>query len=117
MPAWESLILTWAELGILPRSWRAALAEWRGVYFIFDQAKRGGYVGSASGAENILGRWTSYAATGHGGNKGLRDSKPTDLLFSILQRTSPDMAPPSVVALEDRWKDRLHTRAFGLNEN
>jgi hypothetical protein len=34
MPDWRDLVLTWAELSALPRSWRAALGEWRGVYLI-----------------------------------------------------------------------------------
>ena len=79
--------------------------------------RRAGYVGSAYGAENILGRWRSYAKTGHGGNRSLRASAPADLRFSILQRTSPDLEASDVIALEASWKDRLHTRQFGLNLN
>ncbi|VVS95965.1 conserved hypothetical protein [Erythrobacter sp. EC-HK427] len=101
----------------MPSSWKAALAQWRGVYFIHDRARNAGYVGSASGAENILGRWQDYARSGHGGNRELRDSKPDDLVFSILERTSPDLAASEVVALEASWKARLHTRTTGLNAN
>lgn len=117
MPSWEALVLTWTELQNLPSTWRTTLAQWRGVYFIFDTVAGRGYVGSAYGEENILGRWLAYARTGHGGNKGLRASQPGDLRFSILQRTSPDMDPADIVALESTWKDRLHTRAHGLNHN
>jgi len=117
IPNWENLVLTWDELSAMPRSWRASLANWRGVYFIYDRARRAGYVGSAYGADNILGRWRTYAETGHGGNVKLRQSNPKDLSFSILQRTSPDMDIESVVALEGAWKDRLHTRVSGLNAN
>jgi len=117
MPAWEDLVLSWSELQLLPATWRARLAEWRGIYFIFDVARGQGYVGSAYGQDNILGRWRSYAATGHGGNVKLRDSDPADLRFSILQRTSPDTLGEEVVALESAWKARLHTRSHGLNVN
>ncbi|HTX49527.1 MAG TPA: GIY-YIG nuclease family protein [Caulobacteraceae bacterium] len=117
MPHWADIALSWAELRLLPTSWRSALAEWRGVYFIFDVARRAGYVGSAYGADNLLGRWRAYAQTGHGGNKMLRQSKPDDLRFSILERTSPDMDSAEVIRLEANWKARLHTREFGLNEN
>ncbi len=117
MPAWEDIVLTWAELQLLPASWKAALSEWRGVYFIFDVARRSGYVGAAYGADNLLGRWTNYARTGHGGNKLLRQSKREDLRFSILERTSPDMKSVDVIVIEGSWKARLHTRGFGLNEN
>lgn len=51
MPDWEDIVLTWEQLSVLPASWRAALAEWRGVYFIFDEQRRAGYVGSAYGAD------------------------------------------------------------------
>jgi hypothetical protein len=36
---------------------------------------------------------------------------------SILQRVSPDMEPAEIILLESSWKDRLHTREFGMNEN
>jgi hypothetical protein len=117
MPDWKELILTWGELQSLPRAWRSALAQWRGIYLIYDVARRSGYVGSAYGHDNILGRWSNYAQTGHGGNRELRGSAPEDLRFSILQRTSPDLEPSDVVSLEASWKQRLHTREFGLNLN
>lgn len=117
MPAWRDIVLDWQELQNLPASWRAALAEWRGIYLIYDTARQAGYVGAAYGADNLLGRWRNYAKTGHGGNRDLRASKPTNLRFSILQRTSPDLEAAEVIALERSWKDRLHTRQFGLNAN
>lgn len=117
MPNWTDLNLTWAQLQVLPRSWRARLAEWRGVYLIFDTDRGAGYVGSAAGAENILGRWANYGRTGHGGNVQLRSSRPESLRFSILQLTSPDLAMADFIAIESSWKARLHTREFGLNSN
>lgn len=118
MPAWDELVLTWEELRALPSGWRAALAQWRGVYFIFDTSDGKGYVGSASGADNLLGRWLGYAASGHGGNRLLRGRDPTNFRFSVLQRVSPDLPADDVVRLEATWKQRLHTREpFGLNDN
>jgi hypothetical protein len=117
MPPWEELILSWAELRVLPQKWRIALSQWRGVYLIFDVRRAAGYVGSAFGAENLLGRWLTYASSGHGGNKQLRQSQPENLRFSILQRTSPDLDPKEVMRIEGNWKNRLHTRSHGLNEN
>lgn len=76
-----------------------------------------GHVGSACGTENIHGRWRDYVRNGHRGNRELKDSRPEDLRFSMLQRTSPDLVTEAVVALEPSWKDRLHTRAFGFNQN
>lgn len=67
---------------------------------------------------NLLGRWRNYAASGHGGNRLLRQRDPANFRFSILQRVSPDMDPADIVRLEATWKARLHTRApAGLNDN
>jgi len=117
-PDWRDIVLTWEELKVLPRSWRSALAEWRGIYFIHDQSDGKGYVGSAYGGANILGRWEGYAKTGHGNNRLLRKRDPRDFKFSILERVSPDMEADLVIRRESGWKERLHTRdPFGLNDN
>lgn len=118
MPTWDELVVNWEELQVLPTRWKQSLKEWRGIYFIHDTASGKGYVGSASGQENVLGRWLSYAASGHGGNKHLKRCAPTNLAFSILQRLSPDTPVEEVVRVENTWKERLHTRhPSGLNDN
>jgi hypothetical protein len=118
MPQWDQIELAWKELGVLPTRWKGALAQWRGIYYIFDTTDGKGYVGSAYGETNLLGRWLGYAATGHGGNRLLRMRKPEHFRFTILQRLSPDMPAADVIRLESTWKDRLHTRPpFGLNDN
>ena len=87
MPRWDELRFTWDELKVLPSKWKAALSQWRGIYFIFDENDGKGYVGSAYGTENILGRWLSYAAGGHGGNKELAQTRPDALpLFDPATR-------------------------------
>lgn len=117
MPEWNELVLTWNELKLLPRKWRITLSQWRGIYFILDATDGRGYVGAAYGKDNILGRWLNYASTRHGGNKQLKKRDPDNLRFSILQRVSPDMEQDDIVNLEAKWKVRLHTREFGLNDN
>ncbi|MCP4259361.1 MAG: GIY-YIG nuclease family protein [Planctomycetes bacterium] len=118
MPKWDSLILSWEELGVLPSRWKSALSEWRGIYYIFDSSDGKGYVGSAYGEANLYGRWLNYAAHGHGGNKLLKQRDPRNFRFSVLQRVSPDMNPGDLIRLEGSWKERLHTREpFGLNDN
>ena len=73
----------------------------------------GGY-----GSENLLQRWLNYAASGHGGNRLLREREPENFQFTILERVSPDMDAEDVITLETRWKKRLHTRSpDGLNDN
>ncbi|MFH1891862.1 MAG: GIY-YIG nuclease family protein [Candidatus Zixiibacteriota bacterium] len=118
MPEWDEIALTWEELGVLPTRWKSALSQWRGIYYIFDTSDGKGYVGSAYGESNLLGRWLSYAARGHGGNRLLRQRDPRHFRFTILQRVSPDMGASDVIRLEGSWKQRLHTREpYGLNNN
>jgi hypothetical protein len=118
MPSWEAIDLGWEELKVLPIRWRAKLSEWRAIYFIFDTSDGKGYVGSAYGGKNLLGRWLNYGAIGHGGNRLLRQKDPKNFRFSILQRLSPDLEPADVVVVENSWKERLHTREpFGLKDN
>jgi hypothetical protein len=118
MPAWDELVLSWAELAALPSQWQSALRQWRGIYLITDESDGKQYVGSAYGGENLLQRWMEYGRSGHGGNKLLRGRDPTRFRFAILQRLSPDLADADVIRSEVTWKDRLHTRApAGLNDN
>jgi hypothetical protein len=118
MPDWHGIDLTWEQLSVLPTRWRAKLAEWRAIYYIFDTSDGRAYVDSAYGRDNLLARWLNYGAIGHGGNRLLRQRDPNNFRFSILQRVSPDMEPADVVGVENSWKERLHTRdPFGLNDN
>jgi hypothetical protein len=109
--------LQWDELKLLPESWKAKLREWRGIYFIFDTSDGKGYVGSASGVQNLLGRWQQYADTGDGGNLKLRTRDPINFRFSILEVVAPDMDRDEVNQREQTWKTRLRTcsRTHGLN--
>ncbi|MEZ6063123.1 MAG: GIY-YIG nuclease family protein [Planctomycetaceae bacterium] len=117
MPDWKSLVLSWNDLQVMPTTWKAALSQWLGVYFILDISDGRGYVGSAYGKDNIFGRWGNYRRTGHGGNKLLRSRNPENLRFSILERLSPDTPPDEVIRRETTWKLRLHTQTQGLNDN
>jgi hypothetical protein len=118
MPNWDEISLTWESLCVLPTRWKSRLSEWRAIYYIFDASDAKGYVGSAYGDTNLLGRWLNYAERGHGGNVLLKQRDPKDFRFSILQRVSPDMDAADVIRLEGTWKERLHTRhPVGLNDN
>jgi hypothetical protein len=94
------------------------MSQWRGIYYIFDVSDHKGYVGSAYGKDNIVGRWENYATSGHGGNKLLRGRDPANFRFSVLQRVAPDLSPDDVIKIETSWKARLKTKKpYGLNEN
>jgi len=118
MPAWDELVLSYDALKTLPNSWKSALANWRGIYLIVDTSDRKPYVGAAYGADNIYGRWMSYARGKNGGKKLMQGRDPKNFRFSILQRPSPDITVDEITAIENKWKQRLHTRhPYGLNGN
>jgi hypothetical protein len=117
MEKWDELVLSWNELEVIPKKWCEELSRWKGIYYILDTSDGKGYVGAAYGEDNIYGRWRDYGRTGHGGNKELRNRKPENFLFSILQIVAHDMESDNVQSLETKWKKRLHTRDFGLNDN
>ena len=118
MPPWNELVLSWDDLHALPRYWRTALAQWRGIYYIHDRSDNLGYVGSASGSDNILGGWMNYAASGDGGNRHLKGRDPKCFVFSMLQSVALDMDSTDLVKIENHWKKRLDTRyPHGMNDN
>lgn len=101
----------------LPESWAARLREWRGVYLIVDESDGSRYVGSAYGEENLLSRWRAHVAGAKGITAALARRDPATFRFSILKTLNPNLDPADVIEVENGWKDRLHTRDFGLNEN
>ena len=116
-PDWPDFIVTGADLRVLPARWAARLREWRGIYLITDQSDGARYVGSAAGAENLLGRWQAHAAGDAGVTVELKGRDPAGFRFAILELLSP-AAPGDVVACaETAWKRRLDTRTWGLNRN
>jgi hypothetical protein len=109
--------LRWDELKLLPDSWKNKLSDWRGIYYIFDVSDGRGYVGKASGTQNLLGRWLNYADSGDGGNLKLRGRDPLNFRFSILELIPGDMEDGDIESREQNWMIRLRTRmsAHGLN--
>jgi len=91
MPDWHDIDLSWEELRVLPTRWKSALKEWRGIYYIFDRVNRKGYVGSAYGKDNILGRWLDYGDRGHGGNR-LRSIHTASTIIRCSHRSFPLVA-------------------------
>ncbi len=110
--------------------WCAALREVQGIYLITDSTNGKQYVGKADGTQRILGRWTTYARDGHGGNVELRslaydsaggEAIKTDharhFIFSLLRVFGPSTPSTEVDAAESHYKKALMTREFGLNRN
>ena len=121
--SFDAFTLSFAELKMLVQSpdtnitWVKALSSVNGVYLIQDMTSGKLYVGSAYGDRGIYGRWTAYAQNGHGGNKRLKKLDPNSFQFSILEIASATMTSDGVINRENKWKDKLGSRTFGLNEN
>jgi hypothetical protein len=121
--------LTFAELRELyknpesTRDWQSRLEAVSGVYLILDTKTGSQYVGSAYGVDGIWGRWKTYAHNGHGGNKQLKaltngnSAYPEAFTFSILQILPHSFAKCEVIAWEQHYKEKLGSRATGLNCN
>lgn len=105
------------SLAAVPASWRAALSAVSGIYLFThpDSAKQ--YVGSAQGEGGFWGRWEQYVASGHGGNKRMQDIPAADYQISVLEVASSSAAADVLANMEERWKQKLSTRKFGLNAN
>jgi hypothetical protein len=105
------------------RDWHRMLKSVAGVYLILHTTTGRQYVGSAYGVGGLLGRWRTYAENGHGGNQQLREllngrsNAARDLRFSILQTLPTTLTAREVIAYEGLHKQKLGTRAHGLNSN
>jgi len=105
------------------RDWVAGLSAVGGVYLIVDSLTGQQYVGSATGMGGIWQRWCDYAESGHGNNLKLRElcdrglAHPQAFRFSILETFSRTLSREEALAMEAFFKQKLGTRAFGLNAN
>ncbi len=97
--------------------WIKALSSVNGVYLIQDNLSGKLYVGSAYGEQGLFGRWSIYAQNGHGGNLDLQNLDPSNFIFSILEIVPATTTADGVIECENRWKEKLGTRQFGLNKN
>lgn len=105
--------------------WKAALSNAKGVYLIVDESSGMQYVGSAYGDDGFWGRWGQYLQTLHGGNKHLialvkeksGEHVKNYFRYSILEVVGSSLIEEQVIAKESLWKNKLGSRAFGLNAN
>lgn len=104
--------------------WYNSLTRLQAVYLI--QYKKEGllYVGTTFGKNGLWQRWESYVkSNGTGGNKRLSELERSDpeytqnLQFSILEVLTHTADKSYCIHKESLWKEKLGTRAFGLNEN
>jgi hypothetical protein len=128
-PGYLDFALPFAELRSIiespepNREWHRALSSVAGVYLILDMVDGRQYVGSAYGAGGILARWRMYAETKHGGNARLVDLLKKDpyraekFQFTVLRTLPTTLTVREVIEFERLYKQKLGSRAFGLNIN
>lgn len=128
-PGWDKVHLSFKELSEIisnpdgNKDWYEYLSRHSGVYVIFDKSTGMQYVGSASGGNGIWSRWEGYARTGHNGNKALKvlGKKNPDFAnnftFSLHHVFPRTVSKNDVLYYESLLKNKLGSRAFGLNEN
>lgn len=127
-PGYRNINLSKGELETIVRqsleSWRTALSNVAGVYVISDTESGKLYVGSATGEGGLWQRWSQYAATGHGGNKELREllretgaKTAENFRFAVLEIADIHSSEKEVLRRESHWKEVLLTRQYGYNAN
>ena len=75
-PGFREFVRPVDDVPTLPNGWQQVLRSVKGVYLLVDVESGQQYVGSAKGADSLLGRWMEYATDGHGGNLGLKERQP-----------------------------------------
>jgi hypothetical protein len=104
-------------LASVPKSWRVALSSVSGVYILVCPETGKQYVGAAHGEGGFWARWENYVSSGHGGNIGMKDLPARDYRVSVLEVASSSAGSEQIIGMENRWKETLMTREFGLNKN
>jgi hypothetical protein len=105
------------------KEWHQMLSSVAGVYLILDTDDGRQYVGSAYGRDGIMGRWQQYAQNGHGNNLKLKQVIGTNInrakkfQFTILRTLEKTLTRDEILKYEVDYKNKLGTRAFGLNSN
>lgn len=135
-PGYKNVSVSYRELKKKLESpeWRTALSYRKGVYLITDQRTGKLYVGSAYGANGILGRWETYIKSGYDKNEVENGKYPNKKLqelvnekglsyiqdnfqYSILETFTDDVSDEYIIGRESWWKEALRSRQFGYNAN
>lgn len=128
-PGFYRLVLSYDQLKRIVdapdahREWQRMLSSVSGIYAILDRTSGKQYIGSAYGKGGIWSRWKNYAKSPSGGNilltqilnKGSNRHK--NFQFSILRVLEPSATKDEVIEQERLLKQKLGSRAFGLNSN
>ncbi len=71
-PGFREFVRPINDVPTLPNGWQQVLRSVKGVYLLVDVESGQHYVGSAKGADSLLGRWMSYTDGGTGVMSGSR---------------------------------------------
>ncbi|OLT21675.1 hypothetical protein BJF81_15100 [Ornithinimicrobium sp. CNJ-824] len=119
-PGFRSFTHLVDDVPSLPNGWQQVLRSVKGVYLLVDVDSGQQYVGSAKGAESLLGRWMNYAGGGDGGDVALkaaaRGGRRT-YQVSVLEVIDENTPDDTIEQIESFWKNKLLSRRFGLNRN
>ncbi len=116
-PGYISLVTSMSEVSCLPEKWVYFLKQGRGVYLLTCPTSGKTYVGKADGNGGFWSRWIAYAADGHGGNTRLKSRERTNYRISILEVAGSGASEGDILRMEERWKQKLMSREWGLNAN
>ncbi len=119
-PGFRVFIRPVDEIPSLPSGWQQVLRSVKGVYLVVDLDSGQQYVGSAKGADSLLGRWMDYAAGGDGGDAALKAAAshgPRSYQVSVLEVVDENTPDETIEQIESYWKNKLLSRRFGLNRN
>ncbi|WP_394581204.1 GIY-YIG nuclease family protein [Cytobacillus firmus] len=128
-PGYENVLLTYSELKQIINNrqtyadWHIALSSVNAIYAITDCSNGKIYIGSSYNKNGLLGRWTEYATTIHGGNDvfmQLLVQNPQahlHLQYTILKVLPKDITALEAVEIENIFKQKLKTIQFGYNHN
>jgi len=128
-PGLTNFILEYKELKKLienpdaNRDWKNHLSSVNGIYIILDKNTGKQYIGSANGKNGIWQRWTDYVKTYHGGNLQLKELIKSDknyyknFKYSVLQVLPSNISKKEIDRIETIYKEKLGTKAHGLNSN
>jgi len=126
-PGLTNLIIDFDELKLIVANpeanheWVNHLSAVNGIYLILDVVTGNQYIGSAFGKLGIWQRWCTYAKDPTGGNSRLKqickDDYHKNFRYSILQTLPSNMLKVDVERIEGIFKQKMGSRAFGLNGN
>ncbi len=119
-PGFREFVRPIDEVPTLPNGWQQVLRSVKGVYLLVDVESGQQYVGSAKGADSLLGRWMSYTEGGDGGDAGLKAAAQKgrrNYQVSVLEVVDENTPDDTIERIESYWKNKLLSRQFGLNRN